>query len=171
MSARTLAQEVRQQLEALGGLFRQSRRERLSGARIGDGKEHPDPTPVEMPLDYDRPYSMQELVQRYIRQELSAQANAVGLGTFEEENDFTPEDPEEIVLTGYEVHEYDFIEDPVSPLVGDPDAQGDEGGSTGTGSVEISPPRGSEAHHLGARAPKGRPSSETEPAPGSEGDL
>jgi len=51
------------------------------------GREIPDPTPVEMPLGYHRPPSLQETMARYMRSaELLAQQQ--GAETFEEAEDF-----------------------------------------------------------------------------------
>ena len=81
------------------------RRVLLAQARNGD-KEVPDLTPVALPIGYDRPSTMEEMVQKYVRQEVSAQAQDMGYGSFQEEDDFEPEDPSELPLTGYEVTEF-----------------------------------------------------------------
>lgn len=66
--------------------------------------EYPDPTPVEMPLGFKRPPTLQEEIQRIVRIQLSQQAQAEGFETFEEANDFEmDEDPDP--LSPYEVSE------------------------------------------------------------------
>lgn len=67
-------------------------------------KEYPDPTPVEMPLGFKRPPTLQEEIQRIIRVQMSQQARAEGFETFEEADDFAvDEDPDP--LSAYEVME------------------------------------------------------------------
>lgn len=120
MSRPSLASEVRQQLSRLGEMFGSPRRTRLDQNRQGR-REHPDPTPIEVPIGYKHPPTLREQMQMYIREELSVQAKAQGLGSFDEENDFEAEDPDIIPLSGYEVHEYQFDEEPGSPLRDDPE--------------------------------------------------
>lgn len=154
MSRPSFASEVRQQLAELGERLRRGRRERLH-AELPDGKEYPDPTPMELPIGYERPLTLQEMLQKQIREVVSAQAAQVGLGTFEEENDFEPEDPDEIMLSGYEVHEYEFVEEPGSPLRDDPDSPLAEPSS--------SAPRGAEAPSGAVQEPPAG-GEQTEPA-------
>lgn len=67
-------------------------------------REYPDPTPVEVPLGFRRPPTLQEEIQRLIRVQMSQQARDTGLETFEEANDFeVDEDPDP--LSQYEVVE------------------------------------------------------------------
>ncbi len=110
-------------LADLGELLVSPRRKRLNDSRP-DGREFPDPTPMALPVGYEAPPTLRETMQRYIREELSVHARRMDLGTFDEESDFEPEDPDEIQLSGYEVKEYDFLEDvipepPAEPLVDD----------------------------------------------------
>lgn len=66
--------------------------------------EYPDPTPVEMPLGFKRPPTLQEEIQRIIRQQMSMQAEEAGFESFEEADDFeVDEDPDP--LSPYEVTE------------------------------------------------------------------
>lgn len=153
---RSLSSEVREALAQVGELFRVSRREKLDSRR-GDGREHPDPTPVELPVGYTAPLTVQEMVQQYIRQEVSSQAAQVGLGTFDEENDFEPEDPEEVPLSGYEVIEYEFTEEPGSPLQ-DEVQPADQGG-------EAAPPAADSRIPGAEGAPSGEAAPEAEPPP------
>lgn len=52
------------------------------------GRELPDPTPVEVPLGYRAPKPLQELIKDMIRVQMSQYAEAQGLETFEEADDF-----------------------------------------------------------------------------------
>lgn len=61
------------------------------------GEEIPDDTPVEMPLNFTRPLSIQEEIQRSIRTELSRQAVEQGEESFEEADDFDVLDEPELV--------------------------------------------------------------------------
>lgn len=66
--------------------------------------EYPDPTPVEMPLGFKRPPTLQEEIQRLIRVQMSQAAQDSGMETFEEADDFeVDEDPDP--LSPYEVME------------------------------------------------------------------
>lgn len=68
------------------------------------GKEHLDPTPVSVPAGWQRPPTMEELIRRHIRQEMSRQAADQGEETFEEADDFeVDEDPDP--LSPYEIPE------------------------------------------------------------------
>lgn len=68
------------------------------------GRELPDPTPLEVPLNWKRPPSMQELIKQHIRSEMSRQAADTGMETFEEADDFdVDEDPDP--LSQYELRE------------------------------------------------------------------
>lgn len=52
------------------------------------GRELPDPTPVEIPVGFSRPESLQDQIKRLIRTELSMDAQAGGFESFEEADDF-----------------------------------------------------------------------------------
>lgn len=56
------------------------------------GHEILDPTPVEMPMQWKRPPTLQEQIKAFVRRELSEQAAAAGAETFEEADDFDIED-------------------------------------------------------------------------------
>lgn len=92
-------------LKEVRSVFDTSRRERLRDAQ-GDGREHPDPTPHHLALDDERPPTLAELVQRYVRDEVSQQAQADGFETWEEADDFTEDDPEELPFTPYVLSEH-----------------------------------------------------------------
>lgn len=71
-----------------------------------DGKFYPDPTPVEVPLGFKRPPSIQEMIRSYVRTALSERAAAEGRETFEEAMDFeVDDDPDVGPLSGYELTE------------------------------------------------------------------
>lgn len=61
------------------------------------GRELPDPTPVEMPLNFKRPVPMAELIRRTIRTELSRRAEQAGFESFDESDDFDVDDDVEPV--------------------------------------------------------------------------
>lgn len=106
-----LKEELAQLKEELREL-RVSRRERLMAqSQDPKFKEHPDPTPVELPAGSSRTDSMRAMVQQAIRRELSAWAGEHELGTFEEEDDFEPEDEELLPLTQYDVHELEVTDE------------------------------------------------------------
>lgn len=66
------------------------------------GEEVLDPTPVAKPLGWRAPYTIQEQIQRFVRDELSRRAAQDGFETFEEAEDFNvgddydPRSPHEI---------------------------------------------------------------------------
>lgn len=72
--------------------------------RYENGREILDPTPVARTVGFERPPSMQELIQRYVRTELSRQAGQAGEETFEEADDFDVDDDPEL-KSPYEVDE------------------------------------------------------------------
>lgn len=69
------------------------------------GREVPDPTPVSVPAGLSRPLSLQEEIKRFMRSEqMRIAAEAEGLETFEEADDFdVDEDPDP--LSAYELPE------------------------------------------------------------------
>lgn len=100
------------------------------------GRQLPDPRPVEWPTELKRPRSLQEEIQRFVRQELSRAADEAGLETFEEADDFdVAEDPDLLGVTPYELSEEQVFKDPSDlstkePLpakpAGDPAAAGEK---------------------------------------------
>lgn len=56
------------------------------------GHEVPDSTPMEIPAGFKRPESLQEMVQRLVRHQVSEAADAAGHETFEESEDFEVDD-------------------------------------------------------------------------------
>lgn len=61
------------------------------------GEELPDDTPVEVPLHFRRPPSLQDSIKAMIRGEMSRQAALTGQESFEEADDFGVDDEEELV--------------------------------------------------------------------------
>lgn len=99
------------------------------------GKEYPDPTPIELPLDYKRPLSLREEMALMIREEASRLAEQAGMGSFEDEDDFRLDDDQpgaheldDEQLTGSmdefekEVYERDRVVDNSSPADDNGDA-------------------------------------------------
>ncbi len=109
----TAAEAIKELVAEVGQLrvelleLRQSRREKQE-AHQGDGREHPDPTPIEIPLGFQAPPSLKEMVQEAVRTQFSAYAESQDLGTFEQEDDFEPEDEDLLILSGFEVTEYEM---------------------------------------------------------------
>lgn len=71
------------------------------------GREIPDQTPVEIPIGFKRPLTLQEEIQRAIRGEMSRQAAAEGMESFEEANDFDTEDVLDDPRSNHEIMEED----------------------------------------------------------------
>lgn len=60
------------------------------------GEELPDDTPIELPIRFKRPPTLQEQIKAMVRSELSQSAKAQGMESFEEADDFEVEDDVEI---------------------------------------------------------------------------
>lgn len=82
-----------------------------------NGREVPDPRPVEMPLGMKRPETLAEQVQRLVRRQVSEYAAMHGHETFEEaddleiDEDFDPSTPYELEfdpVLGREITAADF---------------------------------------------------------------
>lgn len=85
-------------------LFGKSRREMLAErAQEPDQKEHPDPTPVEIPASFAVVPSLEERIRDMIRAEVSQVAQSKEFESFEEANDFEVDDEEDVPLTDYQV--------------------------------------------------------------------
>lgn len=74
-----------------------SRRRWIQESRVGP--EKPDPTPVELPTNMCRPESLREEMMRFIRTEISKNAEKADHETFEEFDDLDIPDEEEPDLT------------------------------------------------------------------------
>ncbi len=108
---------VAEELAKLRALVETPRREKINGRE--SAPELLDPVPLEMPIGYGGPPSMRELVQEYVRETMS-ESREPELGSFEEEDDFGEEEPELLDLSGFEVVEYEMVEEfapeaPASP--------------------------------------------------------
>lgn len=95
-----------------------------------NGFEIPDPTPIALPVDFERPPTIQELVQRLVKYEMSAAAAAAGEESFEEADDFEVGDEPEL-RSPYELDDEqqaarlsDFVEEAPAPQVPKPEPKG-----------------------------------------------
>ncbi|MEM2002530.1 MAG: hypothetical protein QXT77_07805 [Candidatus Methanomethylicaceae archaeon] len=70
-----------------------------------EGRELPDQTPIEVPLDFSRPLTLQEEIRRFLRIEASYVAENAGFETFEEADDFDVDDEEVEFVSPYEILE------------------------------------------------------------------
>lgn len=66
-------------------------------------KEYPDPTPVEVPLHFRRPPTLQEQIKAMVRGELSRHAADQGMESFEEADDFDVGDVDELPFSRHEL--------------------------------------------------------------------
>lgn len=69
----------------------------------GQGRELPDPTPIEIPAAMRRQESVNDMMRRMISQELSKHAASMGAETEEEANDFDVDDDVELPYTRAEL--------------------------------------------------------------------
>lgn len=86
-----------------------------------NGREIPDPTPMEMTAGMTRPVSLQEQIQRLVKTELSRQAVAQNYESFAEANDFEIQDVFDVEepITKYQQMEEEFLEVPESSVEGE----------------------------------------------------
>lgn len=76
----------------------------LKAAELDDqGRELLNPMQLEIPYGMERPASLQEQIQRVLRNELSMQAHNQGQETFEEANDFDVLDDDPEPFSAYEM--------------------------------------------------------------------
>lgn len=94
------------------------------------GRECPDPTPLEIPAGFNRPPTLQEQIERCIRRHMSAQAEAEGFESFEDANDFDTGD-EDPTLSDTRYTDMGADE----PYGGKPDASHAGGTGAGTGAA------------------------------------
>lgn len=73
------------------------------------GREVLDPTPVALPVGWKRPESLQELVQRMVREHVSRVAAAEGEESFDEADDFEVEDDLVEPPTAHELRELEGL--------------------------------------------------------------
>lgn len=76
--------------------------------------------PIEIPLDFKRPLTLQEEIRRMIAVEASRAAEDAGLESFEEADDFNVEDEDEPFSSPYEVLEM-YPDGPSEEPGGSPD--------------------------------------------------
>lgn len=101
------------------------------------GRELPDDTPVEVPLNWKRPPSMQEMIKQHIRVEMSRQAADSGFESFEESDDFeVDEDPDP--LSQYELREM-VEERPKSPVEAPQEKPGEQAKPDAPASIATPP--------------------------------
>lgn len=82
---------------------------------LDDGGEYPDPTPMAPPLGYKKQPSMVSLIRDMIASDnLRKAAEAAGMETFEEADDFDVDDPEGDMADSPHENEFD---PPVSELL------------------------------------------------------
>nr|QJB20011.1 MAG: hypothetical protein [Microvirus sp.] len=82
-----------------------------------NGEEVLDPTPIEVPIGLKKPMSLQEKMKLMVRQEMSVIAQANGMESFEEADDFDCDDDTFDAKTPWEE---DF--DPDVPFIGEKEA-------------------------------------------------
>ena len=98
--------------------------------RSGSTEDKLDPTPVEMPIGYKVPTSLEQMIAKMIRQERMDEIEDE-LETFEEANDFTPDEPEDLPdFSAYTLTEAQY-EEPTD-WYGSGDSQTEEPESNGT---------------------------------------
>jgi len=92
------------------------------------GFETPDPTPHSALVEEQEPLGIREELQRFVRMSLSRQAEQNGHGSFEDEDDFEPDEDQIDMLTPYEaVGMYDELGPLAETLDGkDPPKQPEE---------------------------------------------
>lgn len=120
----------------------------VTGAPRVNHKEENNGIPVELGVPSERPLSLREEMQRYIRNEISIAAAARGYETVDEANDFDIEDDEDLPsLTGYEVLEMsdEYLLEKQQVAQDNGGSPKSKGESDATGSVQdvASPPSGS----------------------------
>lgn len=68
--------------------------------------EIPDPTPVEIPIGYKAPETLQQMIARMVQSEaLKAELRRQGAETFEESDDFEVEGDEGEMVSTYEMRD------------------------------------------------------------------
>lgn len=127
------------------------------------GREIPDSTPVEIPLRFTKPLTLQEEMRRMLRNEFSMMAQSQGMETFEEADDFEVEDEDELMFVSpYEIKEMhddgsnESIEGPSGPQ--DSGANGDRSEAQDDGKVgkqTEKPTSGADGGKPGSPGPNG----------------
>lgn len=70
-----------------------------------EGREIPDPRPMAVPFGWDRPLTLAEQIKRMVRVELSREAAANELESFEEADDFDVDEDMPEFTSAYEVRD------------------------------------------------------------------
>lgn len=143
-----------------------------------EGRELPDPTPLEVPAGQRRPETIQQMMQRLIRQDVSRAAQEHGAESFEEANDFDVDDDDmEVRATHHELHEEVVgealrVRQEARDEASRRSVRGEEGASGEEGSEEGEAARStaragvsSKVGKVKERARRSRPSSDDEDAP------
>lgn len=74
--------------------------------------EIPDPVPVALPVGAERPPTIQEMLKLYLANDRVQQELAdEDFETFEEADDFEPDEEDMLYMSGFEVHEYEMEDD------------------------------------------------------------
>ncbi len=78
-----------------------------------EGREHPDQTPLTIPIKFQGQETSSSIMQRLIDQSLSREAQSQELDTFEESNDFDVDDEfnTDENTTQYQLMEEEYIQD------------------------------------------------------------
>lgn len=98
--------------------------------------EIPDPTPVELPVGYEHPESLEAMIARMIRVE-AHKSLGEGVESFEEADDFDVEDDGELV-SEYQMNEMqeEYVHE---RSVGSNDSRKRKGGGTSVGKTQEKP--------------------------------
>jgi hypothetical protein len=118
------------------------RRQAIREAARGFPKEKPDPTPVEGITARERPLTLREEMQRFIRNEASQYAQEHGQDSFDEFDDFSIDDAEPDLTSPYTLA--DVEDESPDSLDGEPTdedlaAQPVDEGSAGAGEQPRAP--------------------------------
>jgi len=125
-----------------------------------DGKEYPDPVPMAIPVGYERPPDIMDMIRSLVRSEaLRTAADKEEVDTFEEAEDFDiPDDPIDR-LTEFEK----VFEPPASP----PAAAAASAAAPVSSTLELPVSSIEDSKILGEKAPTGQPVQSQSPADGS----
>lgn len=130
------------------------------------GQEMPDQTPIELPAGYRKPESLQDQIKRLIRVHMSIAADASGRETFEEANDFGPEEEfDDMPLTQYELA--DLAPEPIARDADDSSGAADHRADDPVSSANGHNPPGDSGGPAPAQTVEPRPAGS---APGANGE-
>jgi len=106
---------IRELLEQVAGRFvRRSRRTAL--AETAQGMYDPaDPMPMEIPLGMELPESLDLKIQRLVAHGLAGYARDNAKGTFQEEDDFSEDDPELLPVSAFQLTDFQMEEEGDQP--------------------------------------------------------